>query len=232
MFGVISFINVFILMTFGGLSAKVKALRSNLSQFTEPGIISKSPLISAAYYYVNGILLYYYRIEGNIDVYIFGDRILIFVKDWLLFMDKNDQVKILSKKAIYKKWDNMLNRCYRSSSSSSKNYMLRGIKVCEEWKYDSKKFMIWAVMFGAYFEGSVIDRINNNKNYEPGNVRFVTTLSSLNNKRNSLRLTVEDEELTIAEWSRRTDISYGALHDLYLRDPKATADLIRDVLYG
>ena len=228
--GIFSFLHVFLMLTLAALNAKVKALREFLSQYTEPGIVSRHPFTTAAYYYVNGTQLCRYHTEGGAEIFTCKDRILIIVKDWMMFMDKRNKVRLFSKKVLNKKWDNLVNRCLRPSSSSSRNYFDRGITVCKEWRGDSMSFMVWAVMFGGYFEGSVIDRINNDRGYEPDNVRFVTYLGSLNNKRNTLKIDVDGEEDTLTEWSRRTGISYQTLLKLYHSDTEALEDVLRNAV--
>ena len=227
---ILSFLGVFMLMTLSALNAKVKTLRDHLSQFTEPGVISRHPLTTMAHYFVNGVRLCYYHVTGGTEIFIYQDRILIIVKDWLLFMDKHNKVRLFNKKALNKKWDNLVNRCCRSTSSSSKSYFCRGIPVCEEWRHNAKRFMVWAVMFGGYFEGSVIDRINNDLGYEPDNIRFVTNLESLNNKRKTLRFCVDDIDQPLTEWSRRTGIGYYTILKLYHYDKQALDELLRNAI--
>lgn len=87
----------------------------------------------------------------------------------------------------------MKDRCYREKCKSYKNYGGRGIKVCDEWKNDYKKFYDWA-MANGYEEkqtaGGVnilsIDRINNDGDYEPNNCRWVTSDVQAANKRHSI----------------------------------------------
>jgi hypothetical protein len=72
-------------------------------------------------------------------------------------------------------------RCSARTGKSYENYGARGIKVCDEWRAD----------FLAFFrhigpkpgpEYSV-DRIDNDGNYEPGNVRWATRSQQAVNQR-------------------------------------------------
>ncbi len=63
-----------------------------------------------------------------------------------------------------------------------KDYGARGIKVCDLWLNEPKRFYEWAMDNG--FNNSLeIDREDNNGNYEPSNCRFVTRKVNQQNKR-------------------------------------------------
>ena len=68
---------------------------------------------------------------------------------------------------------NMKQRCNNSKNIMYKSYGKRGIKICEEWNRSSEKFVNWSLENG-YEEGLSLDRIDNDKGYEPGNCRWTT----------------------------------------------------------
>lgn len=79
---------------------------------------------------------------------------------------------------IYRKWHDMISRCYNPKSCNYKYYGARGIKVCEEWlgKEGLYNFSKWILSIG-YDEGKngrcqSLDKINNDGNYEPSNCRL------------------------------------------------------------
>jgi len=69
----------------------------------------------------------------------------------------------------YRAWKAMRDRCRHANHF--KNYSGRGIKVCDRWD----NFMVFFGDVGSQPSPKhTLDRINNNGNYEPGNVRWET----------------------------------------------------------
>lgn len=81
---------------------------------------------------------------------------------------------------LFKRWKNILTRCYNPKGSQFKDYGGRGIIMCNEWKTNFKSFYDWCINNG-YSQELQIDRINNNGNYEPENCRFVTRTENIRN---------------------------------------------------
>lgn len=117
-----------------------------------------------------------------------------------------------SRERLHNIWYLMKHRCENKNSVARKNYMDRGIKVCDEWS-DSKTgyfaFKEWAYANG-YSENLTIDRIDNNGNYEPSNCRWANAFEQANNKRDNVVLTYNGETKTAAQWARDAGASYKA----------------------
>lgn len=81
------------------------------------------------------------------------------------------------------RWKHMMSRCYDKNSPSYIDYGARGIEVCEEW-HDIKKYCEY---IGNLFKGESldlqVDRIDNNGNYEPSNIKLSTKLENMGNTR-------------------------------------------------
>lgn len=103
---------------------------------------------------------------------------------------------------IYKTWEGMLSRCTNPRSTGWKKYGARGIKVCERWL----NFRNFYADMGDAPTGRTLDRIDNNGNYEPGNVRWATPKEQQTNKRTTVYLEQDGLKLTIGEWADRLGI--------------------------
>ena len=83
---------------------------------------------------------------------------------------------------IYRIWRGMRTRCLNPNASHYKIYGGRGISVCSEWLHEVKLFYEWAVSHG-YKDNLTIDRIDNDKGYEPSNCRWATYKEQRHNQR-------------------------------------------------
>jgi hypothetical protein len=72
---------------------------------------------------------------------------------------------------IYRIWRDMKSRCY-SPCFVNNSYQRKGITVCDDWKNDFVAFRDFALAHG-YQDNLSIDRIDNDGNYEDGNVQFI-----------------------------------------------------------
>lgn len=79
----------------------------------------------------------------------------------------------------YYSWNNMRNRCNNPKFAQYKDYGGRGINVCKQW--DS--FNVFYKDMGTRPEGTSIDRIDNDGNYEPQNCKWSTPKEQMSNRR-------------------------------------------------
>ena len=101
-------------------------------------------------------------------------------------------------------WRDMLRRCHDPQHGSFHRYGARGIRVCDRWRSD---FAVFLADIGPRPPGGYsLDRIDNAKGYEPGNVRWATTKQQMRNQRGNRLLTIGAETLCLIEWSERSGI--------------------------
>ena len=119
----------------------------------------------------------------------------------------------LSYTRIWRIYWNMINRCYNSKIKLYNWYGKRNIKVCDEWLSKNNGFVNfcdWAFKNG-YNESLTLDRIDNNGNYDSNNCRWADIYTQANNKRTNVYMEVNNEILTMAQLSRKYNISYSKL---------------------
>lgn len=94
-------------------------------------------------------------------------------------------------------------RC-KPGYAQRKDYFDRGIRVCEAWSQLSTGFLDFLSHIGKRPSSKhTLDRIDNDRGYEPGNVRWATRKEQVANQRRRARLDqFSDSELT-SELNRR-----------------------------
>lgn len=92
-----------------------------------------------------------------------------------------------SKHPHYTRWYNMMVRCTRPEHPMYRLYGARGISVCEEWETPAEFYRYLDEELGPCPAGHSIDRIDNDGDYEPGNLRWATQLEQVRNSRRHLK---------------------------------------------
>jgi hypothetical protein len=105
-------------------------------------------------------------------------------------------------------WKTMKQRCLCKTNKDYRLYGGRGITVCNEWLNDFYSFNDWAEKNG-YKKGLMLDRINNDGNYEPSNCRWATPTEQANNKRTNKWITINNETKTLKQWCDKLNLSYS-----------------------
>ncbi len=101
----------------------------------------------------------------------------------------------------------MKDRCNNLESYSYKNYGGRGIRC--HWSDAFEPFLkYFKETFGVpdIPEGMSMDRIDNNGDYAPGNLRIADIITQANNRRNNHIVVYNGEEMTIAQLARKTRV--------------------------
>lgn len=89
----------------------------------------------------------------------------------------------MSRTPIYVLWTGIVQRTTNPNHHAYKHYGGRGITLCKEWRHD---FAAFYAHVGDRPEGKTLDRIDNDRGYEPGNVRWATPAEQRANRRESI----------------------------------------------
>lgn len=130
----------------------------------------------------------------------------------------------MSRHELYSVWAGMMNRCHNAGSRNYRNYGGRGIAVCPDW-HSAKKFI--EDMPPRPHPGLQIDRVDNDGNYEPGNVRWVTPKENNRNRRVTVRVEHGGKVLPLGEVVEKSGLEYHIIHSRVRRNDK---DLFREAI--
>jgi hypothetical protein len=109
----------------------------------------------------------------------------------------------------YVAWQHMIQRCIGANDKRFKDYGGRGITVCDEWRHD---FMAFFNYIGPRpSKKHSIDRIDNDGNYEPGNIQWSTAKTQSNNNRANHKITINGKTMNIGQWATFTKINRSTL---------------------
>lgn len=96
----------------------------------------------------------------------------------------NETTHGMSKTHSFRKWADMIKRCTNPNFKQYKDYGGRGISVCIEWSNNFQAYYNYISQLEHFGEkGYTLDRIDNNGNYEPDNVRFADKNTQSRNQR-------------------------------------------------
>lgn len=104
----------------------------------------------------------------------------------------------------YAAWVNMLRRCTTGTKTyahMSARYGDRGITVCAAWR---ESFISFYEHIGPKpTPQHTLDRVDNDRGYEPGNVRWATRAEQARNRSSTKMLTLDGDTQPIIVWAER-----------------------------
>lgn len=91
----------------------------------------------------------------------------------------------LSSHPLYSTWVNILDRCENPRCHAYRNYGGRGIRIWEPWRQDVGLFVDWVEqnLGPSPSPQHSINRVDNDGNYEPGNLEWADPVTQILNSR-------------------------------------------------
>ena len=132
----------------------------------------------------------------------------------------------------YRIWKGMIQRCTDPHRKAYRNYIGRGIKVCERWKSFS---LFFADMGPKPTPKHTIERINNEGDYEPTNCRWATAKEQSRNRRNNHKLSLNGVTLIVSQWAEKLSVHPDTLNHRLHRgwsDERTLTQPLRSSPYG
>ena len=111
--------------------------------------------------------------------------------------------------AEYEAWEHIVQRCTNPKCKVWKDYGGRGITVCAEWRDNFEAFL--AHVGKRPSPKHSIDRIDNDGNYEPGNMRWATMTQQHRNFRRNHLITINGETKCMQEWAEVLGTYYQSI---------------------
>lgn len=129
-------------------------------------------------------------------------------------------------KRIYRIWRGVIGRCTNPNIHNYADYGGRGITIYVEWRKSFEAFQEYVSKLPHYDEEDyTLDRIDNNGNYEPGNVRWATRSEQNRNKRDTRLLTFNGKTQCVASWATELGVNADILYRRLRRGWDAVAVL-------
>jgi hypothetical protein len=117
----------------------------------------------------------------------------------------------------YYAWHHMLMRCTNPQTKQYEDYGGRGITVCSRWLH----FEAFLADMGKCPDAYVLDRADNEGNYEHSNCAWVTRGESNNNRRNSTRYF----GLSTVEIAEHLGVTRDVMKSRFQRNPELWVDI-------
>lgn len=109
----------------------------------------------------------------------------------------------------YAVWSSMKDRCTRSSHPHYSRYGGRGIGVCERWMDSFESFL--SDVGPRPHPAASLDRIDNDRGYEPGNCRWATPSEQAANRVSTNIIEHNGQRMCKADWARKLGITPQSL---------------------
>lgn len=132
---------------------------------------------------------------------------------------RGSRVQGTSVSPLYRAWMGIKTRCYNARSAPYADYGGRGIGLHAPWATSFVQFRDDVERELGLKPSRLysLDRIDNDGDYAPGNIRWATPTEQNRNQRTTRRYELNGEALTIGEWAERAGVKYERVASRVLR---------------
>ncbi len=95
-------------------------------------------------------------------------------------------------------WKGMISRCHCPTSTSFIWYGAKGVQVCDAWRSSFQEFLGHVGPRPSKIHS--LERLRNDRGYEPGNVRWATWSEQMRNHSNNRLITINGVTRCLTEW--------------------------------
>lgn len=113
-----------------------------------------------------------------------------------------------SKSPIYAVWNAMIQRCHSPDNVQYPDYGGRGITVCQEWRIFEN---FYKDVGDPPFKGAMLERVNNDLGYNPGNIIWATRTEQNNNTRKTVKFLYNGAMLQLGEIAKLSGVNINTL---------------------
>jgi len=129
--------------------------------------------------------------------------------------------------AVFDIWINIKQRCFNPKNSDYVKYGARGISMSP----------VFYKSFTAFYEHvgerpskhHSVDRIDNNRGYEEGNLRWATRKQQSNNTRRTIKGTFDGEELSGVQACEKYNLQYSTVMNFNRKHPELSFEEVVEI---
>lgn len=114
-------------------------------------------------------------------------------------------------KREYNVWMSIKTRCLNEKHVTFANYGGRGITLCDEWKASFASF----IRDMGPANGGTIERVDNNRGYEPSNCKWIPKGEQSRNRRSNIVIEWKGESMLLTDIARKENVNYLSMRQYW-----------------
>jgi len=119
----------------------------------------------------------------------------------------------LSYHPLYQVWKGIKARCLNPNNRAYRHYGDRGITIASEWLHNPQAFIEWVEEhLGPRPLETSLDRIDNDGDYEPGNLRWATRSQQVRNRRGTNSIEIKGVSHNGKNWKAQIHLDKQLIH--------------------